>query len=100
MIPQPDFSRLPEVLTRLQGDPAFLNALQQDTAGALQALGIAFPVWLQLHAVENGQPLFVLRQPQTSSELSDKDLDGVAGGWVDFSDDDPFAKSERGWPGA
>ncbi len=86
------FSRL---LERAHCEPAFLMALQADTAGTLRQEGIDFPAWLQFRCIENGEPLFALRLAgMASGELSDRDLDAVAGGYAS-DDDDPFAKAER-----
>lgn len=75
----PSTDTLHRLIARAQQDPAFLAALLADTAATLQREGIAFPGWLKLHSLEQGQPIFALALPQ--AELSDEALDQVAGGF-------------------
>lgn len=86
---RPDGLSIEALVARAHQDPAFYTALLTDTAAALAPLGVAFPPWLRLRGIENGEPVFVLRKPAdapaTPAELplSDADLEGVAAGYFD-----------------
>lgn len=75
------------VIQRAEQDPAFRSSLLADPKAALeQELGASLPAGVQVQVVEETSNTVYLVLPQASSggeggELSDQDLEAVAGGW-------------------
>lgn len=83
------------IVERAVADPVFFAALQADTAGTLAGVGVAFPDWLQLHAIADGLPLF--RLAPLPNELSDQALADVAGGVICTPDPIQDEPSRNRW---
>ncbi len=70
-----------QVVARAWADDAFKQRLLADPAAVLQAEGITVPPGVELRAVENtDKVLYLALPPKPSAELSDEQLDQVAGG--------------------
>ena len=70
-----------QVVARAWADDAFKQRLLADPAAVLQAEGIAVPAGVELRAVENTDTvLYFMLPPKPSAELSDEQLDQLAGG--------------------
>ena len=72
-----------QVIARAWADEDFKQRLLADPAAVLQAEGIAVPQGVELRAVENtDKVMYFMLPPEPSAELSDEQLDQVAGGNV------------------
>jgi len=75
------------VIQKSQEDSAFRASLLADPKAAIeQELGTSLPAGVQVSVVEESSNAFYLVIPQASQggaggELSDQDLEAVAGGW-------------------
>jgi hypothetical protein len=75
------------LIQKAQEDSAFRSSLLSDPKGAIeQELGTSLPAGVQVQVVEETSNSLYLVLPQASSsgaggELSDSDLEAVAGGW-------------------
>ena len=91
---QQRFDRELRLIRKAQADPAFRAALcGADARQAIAAsAGVAFPASLQVRVVQEqpGEMVFVLPQMRTETvligELSDNDLESVAGGKGDTTE--------------
>lgn len=80
-----------QVIDQAMSDPGFRNRLLQDPKAAIQEqLGISIPASVSLRVVEEQPGEVVLVLPagtmQSGAQLSDADLEGVAGGedtWIE-----------------
>ena len=73
---------LEKIIARAWRDPAFKAALITNPAAALKAEGIDVPAGMAVTVLENTDKQFhLVLPPKPTGELSDKDLDGVAGGF-------------------
>ncbi len=74
--------KMGDLIKKAWGDEAFKARLLSDTMAALKESGIAVPAGVTVKAVENTDKVFHLIIPPkpASRELSDADLDKVAGG--------------------
>jgi hypothetical protein len=83
-----------KVVARAWRDPAFKAKLKADPEAALKEAGVALPAGLKVTVVENtAQHFHLILPPKPSAELSDQQLDKVAGGgfvenWNAFWADD------------
>ena len=70
------------LVAKCWADDAFKQRLLADPEGTLKAEGVAFelPAGLTLKAVENTDKVFHVVIPAKPTDLSDEDLDQVAGG--------------------
>jgi len=75
------------IITKCWGDPDFKQRLIADPVGTLRAEGISVPDGIKVTVVENTATEFTFVIPSEPSELSDEELDGVAGGWNGSSGD-------------
>ena len=76
------------VIQKSQEDQAFRSSLLDDPKAAIEReLGTSLPAGVQIHVVEETSNTVYLVLPQAGSqggaggELSDQDLESVAGGW-------------------
>jgi len=75
------------VIQKSQEDSAFRASLLADPKAAIeQELGTSLPAGVQVHVLEESSNAFYLVLPQDTQggaegELSDQDLEAVAGGW-------------------
>ena len=70
-----------QVVARAWADDEFKQRLLANPAAVLQAEGIAVPQGVELRAVENtDKVLYLALPPKPSAELSDEQLDQLAGG--------------------
>ena len=70
-----------QVVAKAWADEEFKQRLLADPAAVLQAEGIAVPEGVELRAVENtDKVLYLALPPKPSAELSDEQLDQLAGG--------------------
>ena len=74
-------SVLGEIIARAWRDPDFKSRLLADPRAALQEAGVAVPGGMTVTVVENTATHLHLILPQSpSDEMSEADLDGIAGG--------------------
>jgi len=69
-----------QLIARCWADEGFKQKLLADPAGTLKAEGAAWPAGLTVKALENTDTVFHLVIPAKPTDLSDEDLDKVAGG--------------------
>ena len=70
-----------QVVAKAWADDAFKQRLLAEPAAVLQAEGIAVPEGVELRAVENtDKVMYLMLPPKPSAELSDEQLDQLAGG--------------------
>ena len=69
-----------KVIAKAWADEAFKARLLADPAAVLAAEGVQTPPGVELKVVENTAGVFNLVLPVRPTELSDSDLDQVAGG--------------------
>ncbi len=69
-----------QLVARAWRDPAFKQRLLADPAAVLREQGIAVPASQQVRVVENTDQVIHLVLPQKPRDLSDDQLDAVAGG--------------------
>jgi len=75
-----DFQR---IIAKCWADEAFKQALIADPVATLRHEGIELPAELRVTVLENTPSQIHLVIPPVPTELSDDDLDGVAGGLSD-----------------
>ena len=68
------------VVAKAWSDAAFKQRLVADPAAVLKAEGVAIPEGTELRLVENTDKFVYLTLPAKPAELSDEQLEGVAGG--------------------
>jgi len=71
-----------KVIAKAWSDAEFKARLLANPAETLQAEGIEIPDGMKINAVENTNEQFYFVIPKKVHELSDEDLDKVAGGGV------------------
>jgi len=69
-----------EVIKRAQSDNDFKKALVDNPKEILGQLGVEFPEEVEVKVVEESPKVVYLVLPVNPDELSDEQLDGVAGG--------------------
>lgn len=72
--------KMTQVIAKCWADEAFKLKLLSDTAATLNAEGVELPTGMKVKAVENTDKVFHLVIPARPTDLSDEDLDKVAGG--------------------
>jgi len=74
-----------QLIAKAWSDADFKARLLANPAETLQAEGIEVPAGVKVNAVENTNEQFFLVIPNKPDELSDEQLDNVAGGYGEFS---------------
>ena len=72
--------KMSKVIAKAWSDADFKAKLLVSPAETLQAEGIEIPAGVKVNAVENTNEQFFLLIPKAPDELSDEQLDNVAGG--------------------
>ena len=73
--------KMSQLIAKCWADEGFKQKLLDDPAATLKAEGVELPAGLSIKAMENSDRVFHLVIPAKPTELSDEDLDRVAGGW-------------------
>lgn len=68
-----------QIIAKAWTDDSFKRKLLSDPAATLKAEGVDIPVGVEVRVVENTDKVFHLVLPAKSRELSDEDLEKVAG---------------------
>lgn len=72
-----------KVVAKTWSDPAFKARLTADPKSVLAEHGVSVPEGVDLKVVENSDKVVHLTLPaKPSGDLSDEQLDEVAGGWI------------------
>ena len=74
--------KMQQIIAKCWSDESFKQELLADPAATLKAEGVELPAGLTVKAVENTDKVFHLVIPSKPTDLSDDDLDGVAGGYM------------------
>lgn len=72
--------KISQLIAKCWSDENFKQKLLADPAATLKAEGVELPADLTVKAVENTNKVFHLVIPAKPTDLSDEDLDMVAGG--------------------
>lgn len=81
MSTEPHSKKIGEIMARCWSDEGFKQQLLRDTHATLRAQGIEIPDGVTVNIVENtDRVIHYVLPPNPAAELSDADLDGVAGG--------------------
>ena len=72
--------KMGQLIAKCWADEGFKRKLLADPAATLKAAGAELPAGLSIKAVENTDKVFHLVIPAKPTELSEEDLDKVAGG--------------------
>ncbi len=74
--------KIGQLIARCWADEGFKKKLLADPAATLKAEGVTLPAGLTVKALENTDKVFHLVIPAKPTDLSDEDLDKVAGGFL------------------
>jgi hypothetical protein len=77
--------KMSQLIAKCWSDEDFKRKLLADPAATLKAGGVEVPGGLSVKAVENNDKVFHLVIPAKPTDLSDEDLDKVAGGMTSSS---------------
>ena len=72
--------KMNQVIAKCWADEGFKRKLLADPAATLKAEGVELPAGLSIKALENTDKVFHLVLPARPADLSDEDLNKVAGG--------------------
>jgi hypothetical protein len=75
--------KISQLIAKCWSDDGFKQKLLADTHATLKSEGMDVPAGMTVKAIENSDKLVHLVIPPTPADLSDDDLDKVAGG-IDF----------------
>jgi len=76
--------KISQLIAKCWSDESFKQKFMTDPAAILKAEGIAMPAGVSIKAVEDTGTVFHFVIPPKPAELSDEELDKVAGGEVDL----------------
>jgi hypothetical protein len=74
--------KMSQLISKCWADEGFKRKLLADPAATLKAEGMEVPASLSINALENTDKVFHLVIPAKPTDLSDEDLDKVAGGFA------------------
>jgi len=77
--------QIQQLIAKCWSDENFKHKLLADPAAVLKAEGVAVPAGVTVKALENTDKLLHLLIPAKPTDLSDADLDQVAGGTIGIS---------------
>ena len=77
--------KMGQLIAKCWADDGFKRKLLADPAATLKAQGVALPAGVSIKALENTDKVFHLVIPAKPTDLSDEDLDKVAGGMTSSS---------------
>jgi hypothetical protein len=80
MNPEEQGKKMSQLIAKCWADEGFKQKLLADPAATLKAEGVELPAGLSIKALENTDKVFHLVIPAKPTDLSDEDLDKVAGG--------------------
>jgi Nitrile hydratase, alpha chain len=86
--------KMSQIISKCWSDEGFKRKLLADPAATLKAEGVELPAGLSVKALENTDKVFHLVIPAKPTDLSDEDLDKVAGG---IPNDKHKDKRQRPW---
>ena len=72
--------KISEIVAKCSADQAFKRKLLADPASTLKAEGMEMPASMAIRVLENTDKVFHLVIPAKQTDLSDEELDRVAGG--------------------
>jgi hypothetical protein len=81
--------KISQIIAKAWADDGFKRKLLKDPAATLTAAGVALPAGRTIKAVENDDKVFHIVIPSKPSELSEDELDRVAGGVAGCTCDHP-----------
>src|SRR6476620_4138289 len=76
--------KISQLIAKCWSDESFKQKFMADPAATLKAEGITVPAGVSIKAVEDTETVFHFVIPPKPAELSDEELDKVAGGEVDY----------------
>ncbi len=82
-MPQETNNKMNGLIVKAMSDKAFKVKFVENPLAIFKAEGIEIPAGLEIIVLENTDKVFHLVLPAKSSELSDDELDNVAGGLCD-----------------
>ncbi len=82
MVNEEQDNKMQQIIAKCWVDEGFKQKLLADTMATLKAEGAELPAGLTVKAVENTDKVFHLVIPSKPTDLSDDDLDKVAGGTI------------------
>jgi hypothetical protein len=77
--------KISQLIAKCWADEDFKQTLLADPAAALKAAGVELPAGTTVKIVENTDKVFHLAIPAKPTDLSDDDLDQIAGGTISCS---------------
>lgn len=83
MMQEANGKTISQIIAKCWADEGFKRKLLRDPAATLKAEGMELPAGLSVKAMENTDKVFHLVIPAKPTDLSDEELDKVAGGgWI------------------
>ena len=79
--------KIGQILAQCWSDESFKKKLMADPMGTLKVEGATMPEGMSVKVVENTHKVFDLVIPAKQTDLTDADLDKVAGGQANFQRD-------------
>ena len=91
--------KMNQVIAKCWSDESFKQKLLSDPVATLKTEGVVLPDGLSVKALENTDKVFHLVIPAKPTDLSDDDLDKVAGGFGGSANGGPVEKAMlmAGW---
>ena len=88
--------KIGQILAKCWSDESFKKKLMADPMGTLKTEGAKMPEGLSVNVLENTDKVFNLVIPAKPTDLTDADLEKVAGGGACFADYTPGAFEGKG----